>query len=305
MHPFRFGALTGATRDRSQWLDQVRAAEDLGYSTLFMSDHFSDKLAPLPALAMAAEHTSMHLGTLVLANDFRHPAVLAKEAATVDLLSEGRLELGIGTGWEEGDYLASGIHREEPAVRVDRLVEAVQVLRGLWSPERLDFEGEHYEVHLDGLPKPGPGRPRLIVGGGKRRMVETAARYADVVGLSMGGILRRADMGDAMAAAVDLTDRRLDWARQVAGDRFERLEFNVLLFGIEVGDRAAGAERLAQQWGITPESVLASPHFLVGQVDEMVEVLQQRRQRWRISYLTAPEKSWSAFAPVVARLTGS
>src|SRR5690606_6507772 len=139
VQPFRFGAMVGRAGSRQEWLDQIRMAEDLGYSTLFISDHFSDKLAPLPALAMAAEHTSLNIGTLVLANDFRHPAVVAPEAATVALLSGGRLELGMGTGWDAADYATSGIRKDPPRVQVDRFEEAVVVLKETWADGPVDF----------------------------------------------------------------------------------------------------------------------------------------------------------------------
>lgn len=304
MHPFRFGAMVGAAADRQEWLDQVRRAEELGYSTVFISDHFSDRLAPLPALAVAAEHSSLTVGTLVLANDFRHPAVLAKEAATVDLLTEGRLELGIGTGWEEGDYLASGIDKAPPGVQVDRFEEAVAVLKGLWAPGRLDKDGEHYSIHLEGLPKPWSGRPRLLIGAGAERMLGIAGREADIVGISAGEIATRQDLKHGLVRAGDLVDEKLEWVRAGAGDRFDALEFNILTFGVAVGDRRVGAERLAQRWETTPEAILSSPHFLTGSVDEVVADLVARRQRWGINYVVIPDHNMEEFAPVVARLAG-
>lgn len=304
MQTFRFGVMAGKAATRRQWLDQIRAAQHLGYSTVFISDHFSDKLSPLPALAWAAEHTSLNLGTLVLANDFRHPAVVAKEAATVDLLSEGRLELGLGTGWEEGDYASSGIDKDPPGVQVDRFEEAVAVLRGLWGPERLDWEGDHYQVHLDGLPKPGPGRPTLLIGGGARRMLGIAGRHADIVGLSAAEITTRADLREALPRAGERMDQKIEWIRAGAGDRFGRLELNILLFGVSVGDRDRGAAALAEKWNTTPESILASPHFLVGTHEEIEKELTQNRARWGISYPVVPFESVDAMGPVVETLAG-
>lgn len=302
MHAFRFGAMVGRVGDRRQWLSEIHKAEDLGYSTLFISDHFSDKLAPLPALAMAAEHTSLNVGTLVLANDFRHPAVLAKEAATVDLLAEGRLELGLGTGWDVEDYRASGIRLDPPSVQVDRFEEAAQVLAGLWSPERVEHAGEHYQIDLDGLPKP-PG-PRLLIGAGARRMLGIAGRHADIVGISAGEITTRADLQEGLTRAGDLIDEKIAWVRAGAGDRFESLEFNILLFGVEVGDRGAGTAAIGERWGAGPEAILESPHFLAGSVDEIVADLEVRRRRWGISYPVVPAERLEQFAPVVARLAG-
>lgn len=291
--------MLGRASSRQEWLDQVKSAEDLGYSTVFISDHFSDKLAPLPALAMAAEHTSLRVGTLVLANDFRHPAVLAKEAATVDLLTEGRLELGIGTGWDETDYNAAGIDRARPKVQVDRFEEAIQVLQGLWGPGPLDLEGFHYQVHLDGKPEPGEGRPTLLIGGGGRRMLGIAARHADIVGISAGEITTVNELRDGLVRAGDLLDEKLGWIRAAAGERLDSLEFNILTFGVEVGDRRAGAEKLAEQWVCEPGQILTSPHFLVGSPEEIAGDLVDRRERWKISYPVIPDSKLKEFAPVM------
>jgi probable F420-dependent oxidoreductase len=305
MHTFRFGAMVGRAGSRSEWLDQVRRAEDLGYSTLFISDHFSDKLAPLPALAMAAEHTSLRVGTLVLANDFRHPAVLAKEAATVDLLTDGRLELGLGTGWSDDDYAASGIEKSQPGVQVDRFEEAVRVLAGLWSQDPVDFAGEHYQIDLDGLPKPGPGRPTLLIGGGARRMLGIAGRHADIVGISAGEITRRSELRDKVARAGETMDQKMAWVEAGAQDRLPGLEVNILTFGIEAGDRRRGAERLAERWGTEPDAILSSPHFLVGSPDEIAADLLARRERWGINYPVIQDRFLADMAPVVEALAGT
>lgn len=297
--------MLGRAASRAEWLDQVARAEDLGYSTVFISDHFSDKLAPLPALAMAAEHTRLRIGTLVLANDFRHPAVLAKEAATVDLLSEGRLELGIGTGWEEDDYAASGIRRDPPGVQVDRLQEAVTVLKGLWGDGALHFEGDHYHIDYDGRPKPGPGRPTLLIGGGGPRMLGMAAREADIVGISAGGVTTRRDLRDRLVGAGDLVDEKVEWIRRAAPERYGSLELNILIFGTEVGDRAAGAARLSESWMARPEELYSSPHFLIGGPEQITDDLMARRERWGINYPVIGADKLEDMAPVVSRLTGT
>ncbi len=305
MHAFRFGVMGGGAASRQEWLDEVAAAESFGYSTVFVSDHFTDKLAPLPALVLAAEHSDLRVGTLVLANDFRHPAVLAKEAATVDLLSEGRLELGLGTGWERGDYEKSGIDHDEPKAQVDRLVEAIAVLEGLWSSGVTDFDGEHYSVHMDGRPKPHSGRPTLLIGGGGRRMLGIAGRHADIVGISAEAITERADLSEAIVAAGALLDEKIEWIRRGAQDRFDDLELNILLFGVEVtADRERGASDLAETWGGTAGEILASPHFLVGTTEEIMADLIDRRSRWGISYPVVPAAAAESMAPVVQSLSG-
>lgn len=303
MHAFRFGAMTAPAEDRSAWLTQVRLVEELGFSTLFVSDHFSDKLAPLPSLVLAAEVSDLTVGTLVLGNDFRHPAVLAKEAATVDLLSEGRLELGLGTGWEESDYVRSGIERVRPGVQVDRLEESVAVLKGLWSEGPFVFDGEHYSVDMDGQPKP-PG-PTLLIGGGGRRMLTLAGREADIVGISGAGVSNRTELAGEVVKAADLMDQKLEWIRTGAGDRFDEIELHILIYEASVhADRQRGAAELATKWGSTPDQILESPHFLVGTHEEIRADIIERRERWGISYLAFPRPYWSMMAPVVEDLTG-
>lgn len=305
MHPFRFGVMASAIQDRRGWLDQVKRVEDAGASTLFVSDHFSDKPAPLPALVSAAEHSSLRVGTLVLANDFRHPAVLAKEAATVDLLTEGRLELGIGTGWERGDYEASGISRDRPGVQVDRFEEAVEVLAGLWSPGSFTYRGDHYTIDMEGLPDP-VGGPTLLIGAGAERMLGIAGGRADIVGISAAEITDRADLAEGITEAGRLVDEKLEWIRAGAGDRFEDLELNILLFGVAVTEhREAAAATLVEQWGGTVEGILASPHFLVGTHDQIAADLEMRRERWGISYPVVQASSLPEMTPVIARLSGT
>ncbi|MPZ53227.1 MAG: TIGR03621 family F420-dependent LLM class oxidoreductase, partial [Acidimicrobiia bacterium] len=285
MHPFRFGVSAGRAQTRSGFLDEIAVIEALGYSTVFISDHFSDKMAPLPALVTAAENSTLGIGTLVLGNDFRHPAVLAKEAATVDLLSGGLLELGIGTGWDISDYEASGIEKVEPGDQVDRFEEAITILKRLWNEGELDFDGTHYSVHLNGLPKPGPGRPRLLIGGGAQRMLGIAGREADIVGISAAEISNRSDLATEIARAGDLLDQKLDWVKEGAGDRFEQLEINILLFGVSVtSDREAGLAQMAGTWGTSTEAIASSPHFLVGNEAQIIDDLTYRRERWEISY---------------------
>jgi probable F420-dependent oxidoreductase len=305
MHPFRFGVMTAATTSRDEWIGQVAAIESSGASTVFASDHFSDKPAPLPALAVAAEHTALKVGTLVLANDFRHPAVVAKEAATVQVLSGGRLELGIGTGWQDDDYAASGIEHDPPGTQVDRFEEAVQVLVGLWRNDRFRFEGEHYRVDMECLPHPDVPPP-LLIGGGARRMLGIAGRHADIVGLSAAEITSRSDLASGITTAGELMDEKLAWVGEGAGDRFDALEFNILIFGVTVtDDRRGEAERLARRWGGTPEGILASPHFLVGTHRQIAADLRERRDRWQISYPTVQYPDLAGMAPVITELTGT
>jgi probable F420-dependent oxidoreductase len=286
MQPFRFGAMVGRAASRREWLDQIREAEDLGYSTLFISDHFSDKLAPLPALAMAAEHTSLNLGCLVLANDFRHPAVLAKEAATVDLLSGGRLELGMGAGWLASDYERAGIACDPPGARIDRLEESLAVVKGLLAGGRFTFTGRHYTVSaLPGTPAPlQRPHPPILVGGGGRRILSLAGREADIVSVNFD--LRSGSIGTQVGptATAEATAEKVRWIRDAAGDRFDGVELSCTAYLTMVtGDRHAVAAGMGSGFGLDAEQVLAMPNFAIGTVGQICDELERRRDELGIS----------------------
>jgi probable F420-dependent oxidoreductase len=303
---FRFGVQLATAPSAQEWARQARRAEELGFSTLFLPDHFGDQLAPLPAMMAAADATStLRVGSLVLDNDFKHPAVLAKEIATVDVLSGGRVEFGLGAGWMTTDYEQSGIPHDPASIRVDRLEEAVAVCKGLFSEGPFSFEGRHYRIEaLDGLPLPAQRpHPPLLLGGGGRRMLSLAAREADIVGINpslAAGEIGTEAAADAVASA---TDRKVGWVREAAGDRYDDLELNVLVFMVAVTEDAAGtAELLAATFGIDPAEALEVPHALVGTVEEICERLEQRRDRWDLSYTVVQGDAMEAMAPVIERL---
>jgi probable F420-dependent oxidoreductase len=306
--PFRFGVQLSRAESGAAWRALVRKVEDLGYSSVLLPDHFGDQFAPMVALAVAAEATTrLRVGTLVLANDFRHPLVLAKEAATLDLLSEGRLELGLGAGWMTSDYEQSGIVLDPPAQRVERLDEAIAVMKQLWSGGG-DHDGPHYRLR-GALGAPAPRRrphPLLMVGGGSRRVLELAGREADIVGLNAR--LTEGFPGPQAVASLapEHYDRRLAWVRQGAGSRFEELEIQSLTFFVRVvGDRRRVLEETARAFGMDPALAGEVPVALVGSVEEIVETLHARRRRWAMSYWVVHEGDIDAFAPVVAELAGS
>ena len=294
--------------DRDQWLEQVRSAESLGYSIVTVSDHFGARLAPIPALATASEHTGLRLGTLVLANDFRHPVMLAKEMASLDILSEGRVELGIGAGWLSEDYTKSGIPMESPRVRIERLEEAIAVIKGLWRRDRFRFQGEHYSVDLDGQPKPvqKPYPPILIAGGGPK-ILRLAGREADIVGISVrldGGQPAQLEKG-VVSATRGLVEQKLARIRDGAGERYDDLELNVLVFEAHVTDSPQEVlDRIGRETGTDPQVVRDSPQVLVGSVEEICDVMEERRATYGISYYSFYEKDIQAMAPVVERLGG-
>lgn len=303
--PFRFGAQGRTTCDRGEWLAKARRAEELGYATFVVPDHFVRGLGPIAALAAAAVATSsIRLGGFVFAADYRHPVLLAQEAATIDLLSRGRFELGIGAGWLRSEYEAAGIPFDPPADRVARLEEAVRLLKRLWTEDAVTAEGAHYRLsELTVSPRPVQRpHPPILIGGGGRRVLEVAAREADIVGLAPRS---RADGTlDPLDITAAVTERKIGWLR-AAGPRFDALEINVFVYAVEItDDPAAAADRLAADFGIPAAEAVTSPHILIGSLDGIVEELHARRERYGLSYVTVPEDLMDALAPVVARLAG-
>jgi probable F420-dependent oxidoreductase len=306
---FRFGVHLATAASGQEWADSARKVEALGYSTLCIPDHFEDQLGPVPALMAAADATSeLRIGALVFANDYRHPVVLAKELASLDVLSEGRLEVGLGAGWMATDYEKSGIPHDPAKVRIDRMKEGIAVIKGLFADGAFSFEGEHYTVSdLDGTPKPfqRPSPPWLIGGGGKR-VLSIAAREADIVGINPAVVTGVADESAAADTTAAATDRKIDWVRAAAGDRFDDIELNMLVYAaVETDDRAGFAELIGGGFGVSSDDALDIPHAWFGSIDEICESLEERRQRWGLSYYVLQGDTYEAMAPVVDRLAGT
>ncbi len=309
---FRFAAQLGRAAEGSAqgWAEQARRAEDLGYSTLLMPDHFGDQLAPVPALAAAATATTtLRVGALVFGNDYRHPCVLAKEAATLDVLSQGRFELSLGAGWMRTDYEETGIAYDEPKVRVERFEEAARVLQGLLRTDGpFSFDGAYYRVQEHTLwPRPvqRPGPP-LIIGGGGKRVLSFAARHADIVSINVNLVAGTGGAETAPNATPERTREKVSWVKEAAGDRFDDLELNALIGFVMVTDDAAGVVGpMAPHFGIGAEDALHIPLALLGTLDEMKEELQWRREEYGISYWSIEGDSWEALGPVVSALTGT
>ena len=307
--PFRFGVMAANARSAAEWTETARKAEDLGYSALLMPDHFGDQLSPIAALSTAAAVTeTLRVGALVFANDFRHPAVLAKEAATLDLLSEGRLEVGVGAGWMTEDYAWTGIAQDRPGVRIDRMIEAIEVLRGLWGDEAFSFEGDHYTIsEMNGMPKPvQQGGPPLVVGGGGKRVLSTAARLANIVGVNPN--VGEGTIGPEAIASMsaDATEEKLGWVRAAAGDRFDDIEISILKFVTIITDaRDVVAGKVGGGMGMDAETILASPHTLIGSAAQIADELIEQRERWQGSYVTVQSDALESFAPVVAAVAGT
>ncbi len=300
--PFRFGVqYTGTTLQ--DWQDFARKVEDLGYSTLVATDHFGPQLAPLLSLVSAAAVTTrLRLACIVLDNDFRHPAVTAKEAATADVLTGGRLELGLGAGWMMADYEKTHIPFDSPGVRYERLTECVQIVKAFFGEEdAVTFEGKHYQVTgLDAQPrvvqKP---RPPIMVGGRQKRMLSMAAREADIVSISM--LDRRTPDGPPVPTFAE----KVEWVKAAAGERFGAFEIHANSGGAVVTDnQRAALEAAAERLQMPVEDVLKSPANLIGSVDAIVDQLLRWRETCDVSYFVLQPPAMEAFAPVIAKLQG-
>jgi len=307
VRPFRFGLLARVAHSRDDWLEKARRAEALGYATFLVPDHFRDQVATSVGLmAAAGATTTIRVGSMVYDNDFRHPAVVAKDAATLDLLTGGRFELGLGAGWLLGDYAQTGIPFDAGRVRVERLEEAVHIITAYLEGGPVTAKGRYYAVTgLEGLPRPVQRpRPPLLIGGGGPKILGLAAREADIVGIvprtyADGSGL---DTADTSPAALDA---KVATIRAAAGPRMARLELNVLVQRVLVADDPSAAlGEVAQQWKLTPVQARESPFVLAGSVDALVDALEARRARYGISYVTVFEQYLDAFAPVVRRLAG-
>jgi probable F420-dependent oxidoreductase len=302
--PFRFGVQLWTAPSRASWRDKVRKVEDLGYDTLVVADHIGDGVAPLQGLTAAADASGkLRLGTLVLDNDFRHPVVLAREVAALDVLSEGRFELGLGAGWLGRDYERLGLSFDPPAVRVSRLEESVEIVSRALAGQSVSFSGRHYEVSdFEVWPKPAQNPVPLMLGAGGRRMLRLAADRADIAGILPvakpdGSGLSEEEQSE-MAFA-----RKIEVLRAAAGARFDEIELNLLIQAVEIaGDERAAAERLAAEWEEPVDPILDMPFVLLGPVAAIVDKVLRLRDELGFSYLTLFEKDFERFAPVLAKL---
>jgi probable F420-dependent oxidoreductase len=308
---FRFGVVASHTSTPQEWRDLAKEAEDLGYSTLLVPDHFNEQFGALTALTVAAEATkSLRLSTSVLDNDFRHPATLAKEIATLDVFSGGRVELGLGAGWQNSDYDRTGMKFDLPGVRFERLREAVAVYRGLFDagPFRpFSFDGTHYQIRdYDALPKPVQRPLPIMLGAGGPRMLRLAAREADIINyvpraLPQGGM----DFSDTSAEAFA---RKAAKVRGAAGDRLAALEIGMLVHLVVVSDAASEIEAAQQQgvarFQVEPQDVSKVPVALAGSVAQVVDELRLRRELYGLTYISVLSRNLNSFAPVVAALSG-
>lgn len=310
MRPLRFGVAVDGAKTREGWIELARSVEDQGYGSLLVPDHFVTEFAVIPALQAAADATtSLRVGSLVFDNDFRHPVLLAREVATLDLLAGGRVEFGIGAGWHQQEYAQTGIAFERAGMRIGRLEESLQIIKQFFTQETVNFAGNYYKVsELKALPRPVQRPyPPLLMGGGGKKLLTLAAREADIIGLHF----RIRDTGgvDIAEHREETLARKVGWVREAAGERFASIELNLLLSKVEITQNWRQAtERYIRDWeleGVSPEQVVASPYVLIGSLEQLVERVQELRERFGISYFIARSDDVEAFAPIVARLAGA
>lgn len=318
--PFRFGFTGGASSKRVKLLDAARLVESLGYSTFGLADHFVRPMAPLIAgQAVADATTTLRITQTVLAQDFREPAVLAKELATLDVLSEGRLQVGLGAGWLRQEYEDAGLRFDSASVRIERLEETAIIVKGLFGDEPFSFSGAHYSVReLEGSPVPVQRpHPPIMIGGGGRKVLSVAARQADIVQLMPSNRGGRTSL-DPSQFSVPAIEEKIGWIRDAAGSRFDDIELSAQLLECAVTDRpeehlsdlADRIVRVVERMGggridLGEDDLRRSPIVAVGSLDEVCEKLEATRATYGISYFACPiEADPSVLAPVIERLSG-
>ncbi|MGH1502770.1 MAG: TIGR03621 family F420-dependent LLM class oxidoreductase [Acidimicrobiales bacterium] len=322
VRPFRFGVQAFEATSAQEWFDTVAMAEDLGYSTLFSSDHYFGPgaiseatghrpvdLAPLSSIAVAAARTStLRVGCRVFACDFHHPVVLAKEMATLDLLSEGRLEVGLGAGWVADEYEGLGVPMERPGIRIAKVAAYAEAMRAHWSGEQLDLDdGVVTAKGFSGLPLPAtPGGPPIMIGGGAPRILGVAGRHADIVSLNFNNSSGRLGGASVASSGADETAEKIGWIRDGAGERFDDIELEIGAYFVAVGDDAdAQLEAMAARFGVSADEFASHPHALFGTPEQICETLIARRETYGVSYVTVAQRTMQDLAPVVATLAGA
>lgn len=313
MRPFRFVAGIRSSGTRSEYIAQVQEIERLGYDALMLSDHLVDQFAPISALGLVAGVTTrLRLGSFVFNNDLRHPVVLGQELATLDRLSDGRVIVGIGAGWNIPEYESTGIPYDAGAVRIDRLAEAITVLKNVFGDGPVDFQGRYYRVKgLADLPRPMQRpHPPFFIGGGSPKLLRLAAREADIVGIAPRVLAN--GMADIPGCTLAGSARKIAIIREAAADRWDRIDINTYpSFAAKVTDSSRPAAREVADWvrsrygiDLAEDEVLDSPHVFIGSVDGLVEKFQRLRETLGINHIMVGE-DWKEFAPIVERLRGT
>ena len=304
---FRFGVQVSKETSAKGWAELARRTEATGYEVLTMPDHFTDQLAPVPALmAAASATTTLRVGALVFDNDYKHPVVLAKELATIDLLSDGRLDIGLGAGWMISDYEEAGMPYDSPKVRIDRFIEGVAVIRGAMAEGSFSFSGDHYTItNYNGQPKPIQARPPLLIGGGGKRVLTYAAREADIIGIN--GTLTAGVVGPEALSTMtaESVDEKVALVAAAGAHRLNDIEMNIRTFFVKVtNDRKATVDGISSMFGVDADMINNSPFALIGSGEECIEQLLERRERWGFSYTIVGAENIDECAPIVAALRG-
>ncbi|HZM75682.1 MAG TPA: TIGR03621 family F420-dependent LLM class oxidoreductase [Candidatus Limnocylindrales bacterium] len=305
MNTFRFGILTKGAATAKAWLELLRRVEDAGFSTLLIPAHSTPQFSPAVALADAAARTSLRIGTLVHNNDMQHPALLAREVATLAVLSEGRFELGVGAGWMERDYQQLGVGLERGARRAARLAEAIDVMRRCWSGEEFSYDGAHYRLEsFKGLAAPSI---RLLVGAGGQQMLRLAADCADIVSLSRSMSAGSTPRQIAADASLESTERKAGAVRARLGARAAQVELNILVVRAAIGvDSRAKLDDYVTATGVTARTARETPeNLLASSLEEAVDLMLERRARTGISYYAFRDQDLEQVRPLVARLAGT
>ena len=276
---------------------------------LAAANHPVQTVAAIPAMAVAAEATeTIRVGCRVLCVDYRNPVMLAKELATLDFFSGGRLEIGLGAGWIETEYGAMGIPFDRAGIRLDRLEETIALLRASFADGEIDQQGEHvhasgYEAVPKSVQKP---MPPLMIGGGAQRILGIAGREADIVSLNFNNSAGKIGAEGVGSSTMELTEQKIGWIRDGAGDRFDDVELEIAAyFTVVTDDAETTTSRMAGMFGLTPEQFASHPHALIGSVDAICDTLVERREQLGISYVTFGSGAMESAAPIVARLTGT
>jgi probable F420-dependent oxidoreductase len=311
MRPFRFSLQAAAASTRLEWVELAQTAESIGFSVLVTPDHLADCFSALAPLVTAADATaSLRVGTLVLNNDLRHPSLLAREAATIDVLTEGRFELGIGAGHSFTEYERNGIEFDSAMVRIARLSESVQLLRRLLDGESVDFDGDYYQLAGETcFPRPVQEHMPIAIGGSGKRLLAAAARFADTIGLTgLGRTLEDGQHHEPSGFPAKVVDQQIDWVLSHAADRIDDLEIQALVQAVVVTDiphrvaKEFADERLAP---LSPEDVLDTPYLMIGTQKGLMEKMQEGRERWGISHYTFRARDLEDVAPLVEALAGT
>jgi probable F420-dependent oxidoreductase len=310
----RFGVAVSFPDTVQQWRDLARKVEDLGYDVMLVADHLSRQWSPLLALLAAAEATTrLRVGTQVIANDFRRPIVLAKEIATLDLMTEGRFEPGIGVGHPassaigRSDYTQLGIEMDEPGPRVSRLAESLRVIKSyLDSPEPFEYEGKFYAAkETVNFPRSAQTpHPPIMVAGAGPRILKLAGREADIINIAPRPPIKGMSARGTVGFGLDITGSR-DIIREAAGARYDDIELCVFADrAVVTKDPKAAREKLASDLGITEQQMDEMPHTLIGEPDAICEAILKFRDTHDVSYRIVPGALMEDFAPVIAKVGG-